>query len=618
MFSFVRKLRAAMSRRKAGGVDAQAPAAAPPPQEAAEARPEPEVASAVAGNGPARAQSTAAAGVAEEGAALGALLSGLLRALEDCRPRPEPPKRPTMSERFSSARTVVISTLTIAVLFLIIAAVVYEVREDSVQIAAFEVPEELAKKGYTSNSMTNALAKHFGRINREGSQLLEMRGPRFTTGAQENSLDIEVPQANVSLKPIIRYVKGLIRPATRIEGEVIVNDKSPNKSREVTLNLRVLNGKSGETGFVSRTGPEQNLSSMMEDGAEELYAYVEPVKLATFVYNQNRANEGNKNRAADLIRYALQNNPTEDDYWAYVVLGIIRLDEHEYAEAQLLARKAISLSPKLGEAYHLLGNIYDDMSSGERKYGPGGTQYLVEQATANYEKALSLNPKFSGTSNNLGLIFLNSGDYRQARSYFEKSLAVSDTWDEPHTNLGRALQAQSERERDAVGLREKAAAEFQTATILNPGSAYAFRSWGDFLRSNKDYEGALDKYLSALRLGDGESQARYDSSIKELIDESKAPVAADAYIKWGDLLRERMRTQAEEGAQAASQRNYADASARYASAEATYAEASAKYDAAKGLKADAETEKRAADARTELDREWKKFKRPKRKAKRRK
>jgi tetratricopeptide (TPR) repeat protein len=533
--------------------------------------------------------------------ALGALLSCILQTLEALRPKPEPPKKPTVAERFASARTVAVSTFTILALTFLAAALVYEgFREDAVQIASFEVPEDLAKRGYTSYSLASALANHLSGISRD-AQVLEMGAHRFTASSQETTPDIEVPQANISLRSIIGYVKGFVRPATRIDGEIIVVQEEPDRPRTVTLNLRIFSGKSGETGFVSKTGDEQNLTVMIEEGAADIYSYVEPAQLAVYFYNKIQNNADNKNRAVELIRHCLQNDRPEDDYWAYALLSAIRAGEGDHREAEQLARKAINLRPELGEAYHQLAYAYE-VRAGQSELSSGDRAASMSKAVENYEKALALNPKFGGTAYTIGLIFFRGNDYERAGSYFRKSISIWNAWDEPHASLGRVL--------DVQGRYDEAVSEFKTALLLNPNSTLALTSWGEAAQKRSEYETALDKYLSAIRLRDSSAEVKYQSVVYELNEKGRADEAADAYTKWGEVLVERMRELAGEMNQAAERGNYPEASAKYDSVKHVYMEAFDKYTSALMLKANLWRLSAAAHKRSELIKEVQGIKRP--------
>ena len=590
MFSPLEKIGAAIRRLRRGRPPVKQEAA---PEQRPEVTKHAGAAAGVTGDDRSRAVPEPAAAAGEPKApeaTLEALLSAIIKTLQPPPPEPAPRKRlQKVVDYFSAARTVVVSALTILVLALLCTAFVYEsFKEDAVQIASFEVPEEFQKKGYTSYSLANALARHLDEINRGAAQPLEMRRHRFSTGSQESTLDIEVPQANVSLRSIIGYVKGFIRPATRVDGEIIVVGEKPDHTKDVALNLRVFNGKSGETYFVSKRDSDQKLLAMIEDGATDIYSFVEPVQLAMYVYNRPQNDPNKKSRAVELIRQGLQNETPEDDYWAYVMLGLIKVDDGDHQEAEYLARKAIGIRPEIAEAYHLLGYVYDVQTWGRAVTGSQEVEKALQAAVDNYEKALSLNPKFTATYNNLANIFLDKGEYDRAREYLNRSIAIRNTWDVTHTNLGRVLNAK--------GDYNGATSEFKTALLLNPDSTHALRSWGDVLKARGEYEGALDRYLSAVRLGDRDSVVLYEVCARELQGGGNFRRAAEAYIALGDVLKEKVKELINNG----------DA----AGAERLFEEATAKYDEAKRLDASPETGERADAALAGLNKEMLQIRKP--------
>jgi len=68
--------------------------------------------------------------------------------------------------------------------------------------------------------------------------------------------------------------------------------------------------------------------------------------------------------------------------------------------------------------------------------------YALDFAKLQYEKALSLNPKYSEALNNLGTVYYGEKDYRKAEKYYKKALRLKPDCASFYSNLGTAYFAE--------------------------------------------------------------------------------------------------------------------------------------------------------------------------------
>lgn len=61
---------------------------------------------------------------------------------------------------------------------------------------------------------------------------------------------------------------------------------------------------------------------------------------------------------------------------------------------------------------------------------------LYPQAKVDFEQAMTMNPKFSGPSNNLGTVFYVEGDYHRAERYYKRALKLDPRNASVYNNLG--------------------------------------------------------------------------------------------------------------------------------------------------------------------------------------
>jgi len=67
--------------------------------------------------------------------------------------------------------------------------------------------------------------------------------------------------------------------------------------------------------------------------------------------------------------------------------------------------------------------------------------YALDFAKLQYEKALSINPKYAEALNNLGTVYYGEKDYRKAEKYYKKSLRLKPNCASFYSNLGTAYFA---------------------------------------------------------------------------------------------------------------------------------------------------------------------------------
>lgn len=74
-----------------------------------------------------------------------------------------------------------------------------------------------------------------------------------------------------------------------------------------------------------------------------------------------------------------------------------------------------------------------------------------------YGKILARMPNHKKSLNNLGVLFLERGDYAQARQFLERAQAADVSWAEPHYNLACLMGRQGRQEEGLVHLQQAAA-----------------------------------------------------------------------------------------------------------------------------------------------------------------
>jgi len=154
-----------------------------------------------------------------------------------------------------------------------------------------------------------------------------------------------------------------------------------------------------------------------------------------------------KNRALASLKNAEQRNP--DLASVRFVSGMFNDHEGQYEQAQADFQRAIELEPAHSDAWRQLGRTYENASQ-------------PNQALAAYLKAIEVQPDYFRNYHLLGIFYFNRGDYEEAVRYYKRMVQLAPDLAISHYSLaasylamGRYADAESEL-RAAIGLEETA------------------------------------------------------------------------------------------------------------------------------------------------------------------
>src|SRR5215472_5459334 len=168
--------------------------------------------------------------------------------------------------------------------------------------------------------------------------------------------------------------------------------------------------------------------------------------------------------------------------WGVQLEQVGRIDD---AIAQ--TEKALRLDPSLVKAHVNLLILY--ARAGKPK-----------EAEEHYKALLAVDPdQFPDAYYNYGVLLLKEGKFEEAEKAFRKTLAISPSNDAAHDNLGYLL----ERE----GKLSQAAAEYRMAIEINPASRQAHFKLGRILVNQKQYAEGIDQLLQPLNPVDDNTPA---------------------------------------------------------------------------------------------------------------
>jgi tetratricopeptide (TPR) repeat protein len=220
---------------------------------------------------------------------------------------------------------------------------------------------------------------------------------------------------------------------------------------------------------------------------------------------------GQLDSADRLYRQVLGADEQNPD--ALHLLGVLRHQQGDHAQAVELICKAIGLRPNVAAFHANLAEVYRALGQLDRAVGCCCTalrlepalpvaavhfglalrdQSKIEAAIAQFQAALRMNPALTAAHNNLGDALRVLGRRQQAIQHFRQAVHCDPNFAAAHSNLGQILLEQEELHDALFHCRQ--------AVRLRPDSAEAHNNLGNVLRARDQLTEARSCYAEALRL----------------------------------------------------------------------------------------------------------------------
>lgn len=178
-----------------------------------------------------------------------------------------------------------------------------------------------------------------------------------------------------------------------------------------------------------------------------------------------------------LWRTTIARNP--DCWMAYSNLGSFLSERGDLNEASADFRKALELWPNQSKDHNNLGKAL--VQEGR-----------INEATEQFQAALKISPNNPDAESNIGAALLQQGDTNEAISYLRKAIEKSPRHAQAHLNLGNALFQNGEV--------DSAIAEYQKTLELPFDHAESHYSIANALRKKGDAQAAIAHYHQAIEL----------------------------------------------------------------------------------------------------------------------
>jgi tetratricopeptide (TPR) repeat protein len=262
------------------------------------------------------------------------------------------------------------------------------------------------------------------------------------------------------------------------------------------------------------------------------------------IYEEQAVTEGRPelvNKAIEEYKYALDADPASPQL--NNILADLYFRTGHVSEAESTARGLLKRAPENIDAHELLGRIYlralSEGQNGAASSAPAGN--VLDQAIAEYEIIVSLQPKSVEDRMVLGQLYTVKHDAKKAEEQFKTAQAIEPDAEEVVLNLAR-LYAESGDFAQAVKVMEAVPVADRTAKMEGAlGAAY------EELKQAKDavaaYRRAAALEPEDLRTLDALAQALLnDSQFDEALKQYKELAATDpenvgALVHIGEILR---------------------------------------------------------------------------------
>ena len=401
--------------------------------------------------------------------------------------------RPSRAQRIASGwttlRNLVLNVVGAAV-FIVAAWLLWDaVTKPTIAIAPISVPEELQKKGYTSEVMAHKLRAAVSKLIKEAKSV---KGGADIAGPSDIP-DIVVPRTGLSVETIAAQIRKIFRRTNRWQ----VSGGVAAKGDLYEMNLKIANDV--ESQLDSAPIAEKEVEPLIDASARNIVGYADPLSLAVFDHMI-----GDENMSLGIARKIVEQSPkSEAAFWAHYLIGNIYFqNSHELDAALKEYGAALAFQPVdtlMHRAtvffYRWLFGAALDRNYAVPHFGLGyvlRVQGRPDEAIAEYKKAIELDPKYATPHNNLGNVLSDQGKPDAAIAEYKKAIELDSKAAFPHNGLGNVLRAQ--------GKSDEAIAEYKKAIELDPKDAVPHFGLGYVLRVQGRPDEAIAEYKKAIEL----------------------------------------------------------------------------------------------------------------------
>ncbi|MCF6281991.1 MAG: tetratricopeptide repeat protein [Candidatus Polarisedimenticolaceae bacterium] len=223
-----------------------------------------------------------------------------------------------------------------------------------------------------------------------------------------------------------------------------------------------------------------------------------PDKLFKKASNKHKAGE---HAAARLLYQRILKRHPEDVDTLYM-LGTLYAEQGDLLKASRYLLQAANHAPRSPMIQNNLGNVY--LQSGE-----------YEEAVLCYQKTLMIDASMSQANYNLGQALMQLGRLSEALSYYQKTVTLQPHYFSAWFNLGKVEMA--------LGQYDKAIAALRKALELQPDSSLILHSLGSALAVADQNDEAIRCYERLLELRPEDESAKHALAVLKGETTARAP-----------------------------------------------------------------------------------------------
>lgn len=367
-----------------------------------------------------------------------------------------------------------------AVLFLLL-VVGYKVSLNrSIQIGTFVVPEDLERRGYTSQTfgerLLYAIEGKYESARRPYASASRNRSPseEFALGGDPGLPDIEVPKTGLSYHSLVLLLQEILSlQPPMLTGEVTEELNGFIATVSVSHSRRPASDACSK-----QTAAHPDPQSLVEDMADRSIELIDPYVLAVYSYRHHNI---------DATMHLISECDGKFAKWGWLLWGAVLLDQKDFEGAIDKDKRALLIDPQFAVAYYNWGLALD--SRPEPDY---------EGAIEKYRTATDLDWNYAHAYHNWGVALLSKHDpdYEGAIEKYQVAIYLDPKLFDTYNNLGVALMSMPHPD------FEGAVANYNKAIALAPGfsAAYCNMGYALFQKPHPDYDGAIQAFGRAIEM----------------------------------------------------------------------------------------------------------------------
>ncbi len=252
-----------------------------------------------------------------------------------------------ISDVLKVAFELAVSTVAIAIVIAIGAAVWMAAHDDGLVIEPFSVPPDMAARGITGQTVANSMLDKLTAMQNATDSARPAKSYANNWG---NDIKVEIPNTGVSIGQFYHYLASWLGHETHVTGEVF------RTANGLAVTARVT-GDGGST----VAGSEAHFDDLLQQAAESIYGQTQPFRYAVYLVS-GPVKRGAKTSA--ILDRLIEDGPPIDRIWSY--LGVATHEElSDPIHAPTENIKAAGLAPDFALPYVNLAQENDFLGHDE-------------------------------------------------------------------------------------------------------------------------------------------------------------------------------------------------------------------------------------------------------------